>query len=153
MAEIAQCLVCGNVRPVFGQCPHCGSTEAPSLAVDTIEINLKQGQPLVEDALENLTHHLRRSIDLGIKAIVLIHGYGSGGEGGQIKRAVHQALENNRYSDRVDEYYFGEQVPYGSSAYQLLVKRRPGLKSYLQQFKMGNPGITILLLRPYDRSA
>jgi hypothetical protein len=153
MAEIAQCLVCGNMRPVFDQCPHCGTTEAPSLVVDTIEINLKQGQPLVEDALENLTHHLRRSIDLGIKAIVLIHGYGSRGEGGQIKRAVHLALESNRYSDRVDEYYFGEQVPYGSTAYQLLVKRRPGLKAHLQQFKVGNPGITILLLSSYGRSA
>jgi len=153
VAEIAQCAECGNVRPVFDSCPHCGSTDSPTLSVDTIEINLKQGQPLVEDALENLTQTLRRSIDLGIKAIVLIHGYGSGGEGGQIKRAVHQALENNRYSDRVDEYYFGEQVPYGSAAYQSLVKRRPGLKAHLQQFKIGNPGITILLLGSYRRSA
>ena len=153
MAEIAQCAECGNVRPVFDSCPHCGSTDSPTLSVDTIEINLKQGQPLVEDALENLTQTLRCSIDLGIKAIVLIHGYGSGGEGGQIKRAVHQALENNRYSDRVDEYYFGEQVPYGSAAYQSLVKRRPGLKAHLQQFKIGNPGITILLLGSYRRSA
>ena len=153
MAEIAQCPECGNVRPVFDSCPHCGSTDSPTLSVDTIEINLKQGQPLVEDALENLTQTLRCSIDLGIKAIVLIHGYGSGGEGGQIKRAVHQALENNRYSDRVDEYYFGEHVSYGSAAYQSLVKRRPGLKAYLQQFKIGNPGITILLLGSYRRSA
>ena len=153
MAEIAQCPECGNVRPVFDSCPHCGSADSPTLSVDTIEINLKQGQPLVEDALENLTQTLRHSIDLGIKAIVLIHGYGSGGEGGQIKRAVHQALENNRYSDRVDEYYFGEQVPYGSAAYQSLVKRRPGLKAHLQQFKIGNPGITILLLGSYRRSA
>lgn len=153
MTELAQCPECGNVRPVFNECPHCGSTDAPTLSVDTIEINLKHGQPLVEDALENLTEHLRRSIDLGIKAIVLIHGYGSGGEGGQIKRAVHQALENNRYSDRVDEYFFGEQIPSGSAAYQSLIKRRPGLKTYLQQFKIGNPGITVLLLGSYSRSA
>lgn len=153
MAEMAQCLECGNVRPVFNQCPHCGSTDFPVLSSDTIEINLKHGQPLVEEALENLTEHLRRSIELGIKAIVLIHGYGSGGEGGQIKRAVHQALEGNRFSDRVDEYFFGEQVSSGSPAYQSLIKRRPGLKAHLQQFKIGNPGITILLLGTYSRSA
>lgn len=153
MAEMAQCLECGNVRPVFHQCPHCGSTDFPVLSSDTIEINLKHGQPLVEEALENLTEHLRRSIELGIKAIVLIHGYGSGGEGGQIKRAVHQALEGNRFSDRVDEYFFGEQVSSGSPAYQSLIKRRPGLKAHLQQFKIGNPGITILLLGTYSRSA
>ena len=153
MAEIAQCLECGNVRPVFNPCPHCGSADFPMLSSDTIEINLKHGQPLVEEALENLTEHLRRSIELGIKAIVLIHGYGSGGEGGQIKRAVHQALEGNRFSDRVDEYYYGEQVPAGSPAYQALIKRRPGLKAHLQQFKIGNPGITILLLGTYSRSA
>ena len=107
----------------------------------------------MEDALDRLTDYLRKSLEIGIKAIVLIHGYGSSGEGGRIKWAIHDALENNRYSDKVEEYYFGEEVPFASEAYHALLKRRPGLKRYLKRFKEGNAGMTVLLLGSQARSA
>lgn len=153
MAYTAQCPDCGNARALFNQCPHCGSEQLPILGSDTVEINIKQDGPYVEEALDRLTDYLRKSIELGIKAIVLIHGYGSSGEGGRIKWAIHDALENNRYSDRVEDYYFGESVPYGSPAYQALLKRRPSLKRYLVRFKEGNAGMTVLLLGSKARNA
>ena len=130
MSFTAECPDCGNARALFSQCPYCGSENYPTLSTDTIEINIKQGSPHVEEALELLTEQLRKCLDLGIKAIILIHGYGSSGEGGRIKWAIQSALENNRYSDRVDEYFFGENVAYGSEAYHALLKRRPGLKRF-----------------------
>ena len=153
MSYTAQCPDCGNVRTLFNQCPHCGSTQLPILDSDTVEINIKQDGPYVEEALERLTDLLRKSVEVGIKAIVLIHGYGSSGEGGRIKWAIHDALENNRYSDRVDEFYFGENVAFGTEAYQSLLKRRPGLKRYLKRFKEGNSGMTVLLLVSQSRNA
>ena len=137
------------MRALFDQCPHCSSIAFPILSSDTIELNIKQDGPYVDEALDRLTEYLRKSLEVGIKAIVLIHGYGSSGEGGRIKWAIHDALENNRYSDRVDEYYFGEDVAYGSEAYHALHKRRPGLKRYLKRFKEGNAGMTVLLLKSY----
>ena len=153
MPLIAECPDCGNARSLFNQCPHCDSDQLPSLSSDTVELNIKQGSPYVEEALEQLTDQLRKCIELGIKAIVLIHGYGSSGEGGYIKKAVHHALESNRYSDRVDEYFFGENVGYGSVSYHTLLKRRPGLIRYLKRFKEGNAGMTVLLLGSSQRSA
>ena len=141
------------MRTLFNQCPHCGSDNLPILSSDTIELNIKQDGPSIEEALDLLTDCLRKSLEVGIKAIVLIHGYGSSGEGGRIKWAIHDALENNRYSDRVDEYYFGEDVPFASEAYHALLKRRPGLKRYLKRFKEGNAGMTVLLLGNQVRSA
>jgi DNA-nicking Smr family endonuclease len=141
------------MRALFNHCPHCGSEQLPTLSSDTVEINIKQDGPFVEEALERLTDLLRKSIEVGIKAIVLIHGYGSSGEGGRIKWAIHDALENNRYSDRVDEYHFGENVAYGTQAYHALLKRRPGLKRYLKRFKEGNAGMTVLLLVSQSRNA
>ena len=141
------------MRTLFNQCPHCGSDNLPILSSDTIELNIKQDGPSIEEALDLLTDCLRKSLEVGIKAIVLIHGYGSSGEGGRIKWAIHDALENNRYSDRVDEYYFGEDVPFASEAYHALLKRRPGLKRYLKRFKVGNAGMTVLLLGNQVRSA
>ena len=153
MSFTAQCPDCGNARALFNECPYCGSKNLPTLSTDTIEINIKQGSPHVKEALELLTEQLRKCLDLGIKAIILIHGYGSTGEGGRIKWAIQDALENNRYSDRVDEYFFGENVAYGSQAYHALLKRRPGLKRYLKRFKEGNAGMTVLLLRSHYRNA
>ena len=125
----------------------------PDLSSDVVEINIKQGAPTVEEALELLTEHLRNCSELGIKAIVLIHGYGSSGEGGRIKWAIQEALENNRYADRVTEYFFGERVAYGTDAYHALLKRRPGLKQYLKRFIEGNAGMTVLLLGTSHRNA
>nr|WP_216860945.1 Smr/MutS family protein [Polynucleobacter sp. P1-05-14] len=141
------------MRALFNQCPHCGSVNFPILSSDTIELNIKQDGPYVEEALDRLTDILRKSLEIGIKAIILIHGYGSSGEGGRIKWAIHEALENNRYSDRVAEYHFGEDVAFGSESYYALLKRRPGLKRYLKRFKEGNAGMTVLLLGSQVRSA
>jgi hypothetical protein len=137
----------------MGSCQHCGSVELPNVFVDTIELNIKRDYPNVEEALEQFTECLRIATELGLKAIVLIHGYGSSGEGGRIKWAIHDGLENNHYADRVEEYFFGESVPYGSSACQTLLKQRPGLKRYLKHFKAGNAGMTVLLLGSGCRSA
>lgn len=146
MAHSFECPMCGNPRGMLGECRQCGSDEMPLPHSDTMVLNLKFDSPSAEAALERLTVGLRRASEVGIKVIILIHGYGASGEGGKIKRAVHDALENNYFSDRVDEYHFGEQTAFGSDAYHTLLRRRPGLKSYLKHFKDGNAGMTVLIL-------
>ena len=131
---------------MLGECRQCGSEDLPIPHSDTMVLNLKFDSPSAEEALERLTIGLRRASEVGIKAIILIHGYGASGEGGRIKWAVHDALENNYFSDRVDEYHYGEQTGFGSEAYHALLRRRPGLKSYLKHFKDGNAGMTVLIL-------
>jgi len=131
---------------MLGECRQCGSEDLPIPHSDTMVMNLKFDSPSAEEALDRLTIGLRRASEVGIKAMILIHGYGASGEGGKIKWAVHNALDNNYFSDRVDEYHFGEQTAFGSEAYHSLLRRRPGLKAYLKHFKEGNAGMTVLLL-------
>ena len=153
MTSPFECPECGNPRPMVGSCPYCNSNLLPLLHEDTAVFNVKQSSPTVEEAVDRLTHYLRRASEVGIKTIILIHGYGSSGEGGRIKSGVHQALENNYFSDRVDEYYFGEEVAFGGEAYHRLLRRRPSLKSHLKHFKEGNAGMTVLLLGNESRIA
>ena len=142
----AECLECGNPRPLMGNCKHCGSTDLPQALTDTIVINLESGGPTAEEALERLTQQVRAASEAGIRALIVIHGYGSSGPGGKIKWVVRDALEHNYFSDRVDEYYFGEDLALGSSRYQAVIKRRASLKNHLSQFKIGNAGMTVLLM-------
>ena len=130
----------------MGNCNHCGSTDSPRPLTDTLTLNLESGGPTAEEALERLTHHVRAASVAGVRALIVIHGYGSSGSGGKIKWVVRDALENNYFSDRVDEYYFGEDLAFGSSSYQTVIKRRSSLKSHLSQFKIGNAGMTVLLM-------
>ena len=146
MTHSFECPECGNSRGLLGQCRQCESDELPIPHSDTMVLNLKFDGPSVEEALDRLTVALRRASEVGIKAMILIHGYGASGEGGRIKWAVHDALENNYFSDRVDEYHFGEQAAFGSESYHALLRRRPGLKAYLKHFKEGNAGMTVLIL-------
>lgn len=153
MTHSFECPECGNPRRMQGECPQCGSNDLPVALSDTLVLNLKYDSPSAEEALDRLTISLRRASELGIKAIILIHGYGASGEGGRIKWAVHDALENNYFSDRVDEYHFGEHAAFGSNVYHALLRRRPGLKGYLKHFKEGNAGMTVLLLGSVSRIA
>ena len=142
----AECLDCGNPRPLMGHCTHCGSTDLPQALTDTVVINLEAGGPTAEEALERLTQQVRAASEAGIRALSVIHGYGSSGSGGKIKWVVRDALENNYFSDRVDEYHFGEDLALGSSGYQAVIKRRTNLKQHLSPFKIGNAGMTVLLM-------
>lgn len=141
------CVLCGNPRVIMGVCPHCGTDALPLKESDTVTVNLELGGPTTEEALNALTEHIRTASEIDIRTIIVIHGYGSSGIGGGIRRTIREALANNFFADRVDEYIHGEDLAHRASIYQDLIKRRPSLKSHFKSFKEGNPGMTILLMR------
>jgi hypothetical protein len=52
-------------------------------------VNLKEGMPLVHQALMHMDRELAAARAKGCDVIKLIHGYGSTGAGGEIRIAVH----------------------------------------------------------------
>jgi hypothetical protein len=92
---------------------------------------------------ENQLEHLTGS---SIRMLQVIHGQGSQGEG-RIKKAFREAMQHGRWHQIISAYYFGEHLKTSHTTYQFLIKQYPAIKNVLKPEMMGNPGITILILR------
>ena len=129
----------------MGVCRLCSSTEVPEAITETLIFDLELGVPLVEEAITKFECYLEVASNAGFKTMLVIHGYGSSGNGGEIRKTLRDNLEHNFYSDRVVDYYLGEDLKEGNESYTQLLKRRPSLKKQKTQFKNSNAGITLLL--------
>ncbi len=105
-------------------------------------INLEAGMPTVEVARSRLSQELVSARAGGARALKIIHGYGSSGKGGAIKREVHSFLRQKKRSGVIREYVAGEEFsPFGASA-RRAVELCPEL-SRDSDYSRGNDGITI----------
>jgi DNA-nicking Smr family endonuclease len=65
--------------------------------------------PTVDVAMPLLTERLRSMKKSGVKAVKIIHGYGSTGKGGNLRRATHVLLDELKTSGSIKEFIGGEQ--------------------------------------------
>jgi len=144
------CEVCGNeMSPEETTCPYCEhpasfSGALPSAPVHRV-VNLEQGMPTVERALERLVLELESSKRQGFRVVTLIHGYGSTGKGGAIREAVRSRLQYYKYQGQINEVLLGEQFSSRSGAGRQLLRRFPSLASH-HALNRANPGITLVVI-------
>ena len=72
------------------------------------EINIKSDMPTADDAIRRITYHLHSSKKLGVKALKIIHGYGSTGAGGKIKIRARKYLDEQKRRGIIKWYIPGE---------------------------------------------
>jgi hypothetical protein len=146
---LATCEVCGNeVETGSLQCPHCHAeyTSSPPQVDGFLHrtVNLKKDMPLVQQALARLELEIRTSRKQGCKALTLIHGYGSSGEGGAIKTAVLHHLHFLHHQGRIKAIIPGEELEGRSGRGRQLLRRFPFLASH-RDLNRANPGITLVI--------
>lgn len=108
-----------------------------------VEVNLELGRPSVEAALQNMKNALTTHKAKGIRAVILIHGYGSSGVGGSIKIAVRRCLGENSMRGIVRDFAGGEQW---SSRKRDMITMCRDLEKY-ERTIADNDGITVVILR------
>jgi hypothetical protein len=108
-----------------------------------VELNLEYGKPSASGALAKMTDSLLTFRRQGIKAVILIHGYGSTGTGGIIKAAVRKRLGETSVTGIVRAYTGGEQWPYRKKEFLGLCGQ---LRDYERRIS-GNEGITVVILK------
>jgi hypothetical protein len=108
-------------------------------------INLKEGMPLVRDAISHMERELRRARAEGVTLIKFVHGYGSTGKGGEIRIAVQKGLIKRLQQQEIRAVIFGEDWRISNETAWALLKEWPGLK---QDSDLGreNRGITVVEL-------
>jgi len=71
-------------------------------------INIKENNPNTDYALYLLDQEIKYSRAIGNRVIVVIHGYGSHGLGGEIKKAVKEYLPLLKRKKTILDFVFGE---------------------------------------------
>ena len=143
----AHCDNCGNPLDDPGiSCPYCGKSVAHISVMDPsalVVINLEEGRPTVEEALQVFHDELGRIDSSRFKLIKIIHGYGASGVGGAIRKAVLRELDNMHASHKIKSFIPGANLKRLRTDYRDLVKRHPRLASYSGK---ANRGITFVIL-------
>ena len=108
-------------------------------------VNLKEGMPLVRQAMSQLERELGVARNEGYSLVKLIHGYGSTGAGGEIRIAVQKRLVEMTDHGQIRGCVFGENWAKSDELTWKLLGARPELK---QDRDLGrcNRGITIVEL-------
>ncbi|MDI9494180.1 MAG: Smr/MutS family protein [Bacillota bacterium] len=107
------------------------------------EVNLEYGYPTAEIAVRNMVDQLMSCKRQGMRAVILIHGYGSSGTGGKIKQAVSQKLRDPSMVGIVRTTCPGERWV---EKKRTMLNACPGLRDYESRIS-GNYGVTVVLLK------
>lgn len=81
-----------------------------------------------------------------VKVLIVIHGYGSTGKGGIIKRDLHTFLPTFKKQNKILDFIPNEKFATNNEKYTLYTKLYPELllNSNLQNL---NPGVTLIFLK------
>lgn len=107
-------------------------------------LNLKEGSPTVELALAILEIELEVARREGVLALKVIHGYGSHGVGGEIKRALAFWLMRAKKRGFLRDFVKGEQWTASEKA-EKFKKICPELIGDPELYH-ANAGVTIILI-------
>jgi hypothetical protein len=106
-------------------------------------LNLELGRPSGDASVSKMKNTLLTYKGQGVKAVILIHGYGSGGEGGVIRERVRIALVGSDMRGIVRAFAPGEQWAAKKREFIGMCK---ALEKEERQIA-NNQGVTVVILR------
>jgi len=108
-------------------------------------INIKEDNPNTDYALFLLDQEINYSRAVGNKVIVVIHWYGSHGQGGLIKLAIKEYLPVLKKKRIITNYVFGENWGDTNEVKQLICSICP--EAILHENLQGlNSGVSVVLI-------
>lgn len=108
-------------------------------------LDLEDGMPVVSDALSRMNIGLQEMRYSRIKAVKLVHGYGSTGRGGKICIGVRDELASMKRKKLIRDYIPGEEFGSFDAASRKLAEQNKSITKD-PDYGRTNHGITIVVL-------
>lgn len=108
-------------------------------------VNIEAGMPTVEEARQLLLQEVKQAKQSGVKALKIIHGYGSTGKGGALRGALRTSLIRRKKEGMVTRVIFGEKWSVFEEDARYAIEHCPDLKGD-RDLNRSNEGITIAML-------
>jgi len=108
-------------------------------------LNLEDGMPLVEEAVGRMNMGIQEMRISGVKAVKLIHGYGSTGRGGKIRVGVRDELAAMKRKRLIKDFIPGEDFGPVDAASRKLAEQNKAVTRDPDYGRM-NHGITVVVL-------
>lgn len=107
-------------------------------------VNLEAGYPTTEEAISKMTNCISSFKRQGSRAILLVHGYGSSGQGGAIRTAIRRKLKERSMCGLIRAVCPGEEWYIKKKQMTDLC---PRLKDREREIILGDRGVTVVLLK------
>lgn len=146
------CQICGN--DLYRGCRVCGfcGSEQPEMDAESCPrpfvhrtVNLEKGMPFVEQAISQLHSALNEARLLQVQVLTIIHGYGSSGRGGAIRKECRKILDYMCSSGEISNYIAGEDFHRRSGSVKDVLNRYPQLNGN-GNLNRNNRGVTLIIL-------
>src|SRR4030095_7182572 len=109
-------------------------------------VNVEEGMPSVEEGRLRLREELRRAKREGIRALKVIHGYGSSGKGGKLCVGLRKSFHLRKKEKAIRDFIPGEDFSIFNGVTLELLEAVPELRGD-PDLNATNEGITVLWLR------
>lgn len=145
------CEVCGNEIPASSsRCVFCASDQRQGKTFSgkgspMRNVNIEKGMPPVDEGLAHLEEALCIARHEGVRLLRIIHGYGSTGSGGKLKKACRAVLKQKAALKQIRGFLPGEDYSRSTGAGKALIRRHPALNR-TERMDRYNPGITFVEL-------
>ena len=110
------------------------------------ELTIKEGMPTADEARRRLAVELDVARRQGVRILKLIHGYGSSGVGGKLRRALRRTLTERQAELRLGRVVPGEAWSIFDETARALLDDYPELRRDAD-LERGNAGVTLVELR------
>lgn len=107
-------------------------------------IDIKKDNPPADVAVFYAGEAIELAQKEGLKVVVFIHGYGSHGVGGFIRKELREVLKTQKRQHKIKDYIKGEAFCSSHRLYSQLIKDCPEL--LLGNTETPNAGLTIVVL-------
>lgn len=109
-------------------------------------INIKKDMPNFEYALFLMESEIEACKAMGIPVLIVVHGYGSSGTGGVIKKEVKEDLIKLKKFKKIKNFVEGERCGLSNEVFEEMCSLYPDLL-ICDQLENLNSGVTVVWIK------